>query len=47
MFNSNTKKNIISKDVQFVENEAWDGSVEKIISIAATDSHDDMIDEVL
>ena len=45
--NPNTRKFIINKDVQFVENEAWEGSVENIISIVAVDSQNDMTNEVI
>ena len=31
-----TRKLIISRDVQFVENESWDGTVEKNLNIVST-----------
>ena len=38
---------IISCDVQFVENEAWDGSITKILKIIDVIEHDDIEDEVV
>jgi hypothetical protein len=35
LYNPITKKVIINKDVQFIEHEAWDGSLDKEINIAA------------
>ena len=35
LYNPIRKKVIISKDVQFVEDEAWDGTLDKIIDIVA------------
>ena len=37
-----TRKVIIRRDVQFVENEAWDGTVEKIVKIF---TYDDISEE--
>ena len=42
-----TKKVIISHDVQFVENESWDGTVKKNVNIVSNVNHDDMADEVV
>ena len=41
------KKVIVSRDVQFVENEAWDGSIEKIVKIVGGFTQDDMEEEVV
>jgi hypothetical protein len=35
------RKVIINRDVQFVENEAWDGTIEKTVKIIGTMEHDD------
>jgi hypothetical protein len=35
------RKFIINRDVQFVENKAWDGSVEKRVKIINVIVHDD------
>ncbi|KAH9294799.1 hypothetical protein KI387_038387, partial [Taxus chinensis] len=45
LFNPTTRKVIINRDVQFVENEAWDGSIEKIVNVEEVIPHDDMADE--
>ena len=42
-----TRKVIISRYVQFVENEAWDGTVKKNVKIVSMVKHDDMVDEVV
>ena len=41
------RKLVINCDVQFVENEAWDGTIEKNIKIVSTIKHDDMTKEVV
>eukprot|EP00253_Pinus_taeda_P008560 PITA_08560 len=41
LYNPSTKKVIISRDVQFIEEEAWDGSLEKTINVKACISHED------
>ena len=43
MYDHVARKFIISHNVQFVENEAWDGTIEKIVTI----EHDDIEDEVV
>ena len=43
MYDLLARKVIISRDVQFVENESWNGAV-KIVSNV---DHDDMVDEVV
>lgn len=35
MYNPSTKKVIINRDVNFIEEEAWDGSLEKKINVKA------------
>ena len=35
-------KVIISRDVQFVENESWDGTIEKNVKIVLNVEHEDM-----
>jgi hypothetical protein len=40
------RKVIISRNVQFVENEAWDGSIERIVKIIDVIEHDDIEVEV-
>ena len=47
MYDLAAKKVIISRDVQFVENESWDGTIEKNVKIVSTIEHDDMIEEVI
>jgi hypothetical protein len=46
MYDPVTSKFIISHDVQFVENEAWYGSVEKTVKIINSIAHDDTEEEV-
>ena len=41
------RKVIISRDVQFVENESWDGTVEKNVNILSNVEHEDMTEEVV
>ena len=41
------RKVIISRDVQFVENESWDGSVNINLKIVSNVDHDDMVEEVV
>jgi hypothetical protein len=47
MYDPIARKFIISRGVQFVDNEAWDGSIEKIVRIIDVMEHDDIEDEVL
>ena len=42
-----TRKVIISRNVQFVENESWDATVEKNVKIVLNVEHDDMTKEVV
>ena len=37
-----TRKVIISSNVQFIENESWDGTIEKNVKIVSNVEHDDM-----
>jgi hypothetical protein len=41
------RKVIISHDVQFVENEAWDGTIKKTVKIINAMEHDDTKNEVV
>eukprot|EP00253_Pinus_taeda_P030808 PITA_30808 len=41
-----TKKFFISRDVQFIEEEAWDGSIEKTVNVKNFLSHDEDDEEV-
>ena len=40
------RKVIISRDVQFVENESWDGTVKKNVKFVSIIKHDGMAEEV-
>ena len=42
-----TRKVIISRDVQFVENESWDGTVDINVKIVSNVDNDDMTEEVV
>eukprot|EP00253_Pinus_taeda_P033406 PITA_33406 len=41
LYNPSTKNVIINRDVQFMEEEAWDGSLEKTINVKACIPHED------
>ena len=41
------RKVIISCDVQFVENESWDGTVKNNVKIVSNVEHEDMMEEVV
>eukprot|EP00253_Pinus_taeda_P015702 PITA_15702 len=41
-----TKKFFVSRDVQFIEEEAWDGSIEKTMNVKSCLSHDEDDDEM-
>eukprot|EP00253_Pinus_taeda_P036044 PITA_36044 len=41
-----TKKFFVSRDVQFIEEEAWDGSIEKTVNVKNCLSHDEDDDEM-
>lgn len=40
-YNPSTKKVIISRDVQFIEEQAWEGTLEKIVNVIACIPHED------
>ena len=42
-----TTKVIISRDVQFFQNESWDGTVDINVNIVSNVDHDDMVEEVV
>ena len=42
-----TRKVIISRNVQFVDNESWDGTIEKNAKIVSNVKHEDMTEEVV
>lgn len=39
LYNPSTEKLIVSRDVQFIEDEAWDGSLEKTVNVKTIVSH--------
>ena len=41
LYNPPTKKVIISRDVQFIDEEAWDGSLEKTVNVKTCMSHEE------
>jgi len=41
LYNPSTKKVIISRDVHFIEEEAWGGSLEKTVNVKACIPHED------
>ena len=47
MYDSVARKVIISRDVQFIENQSWDGTDEKNVKIVSNVEHDDMTEEVV
>ena len=47
MFDPVVRKVIISLDIQFVENESWDGTVEINVKIVLNVDNDDMTEEVV
>ena len=46
LYNPSTKKLIVSRDVQFIEEEAWDGSIEKTMNVKNSLSHDEDDEEM-
>ena len=46
LYNSSTKKFMIRKDVQFIEEEAWNGNIEKIVNVKSCLSHDEDEEEM-
>eukprot|EP00253_Pinus_taeda_P026770 PITA_26770 len=47
LYNPSTKKFFVSRDVQFIEEEAWDGSIEKTVNVKSSLSHDEDDDEMV
>jgi hypothetical protein len=47
MYDPVARKVIINHDVQFLENEAWDGTIEKTVKIIDTMEHNDAEDKVV
>ena len=47
MYDPVTRKVIISRDVQFVENESWDGTININVKIVSNVDNDDMEEEVV
>ena len=47
MYDPIARKVIISRDVQFVENESWDGTLKNNFKIESNVEHDDMTKEVV
>ena len=47
LYNPSTKKFLISRDVQFIEEEAWDGSIEKTVNVKSCLSHDEDEEDVV
>ena len=41
------RKLIINRNIQFVENESWDGTIENNVKIVLNVEHDDMAEEVV
>ena len=47
LYDSFARKVIISRDVQFVENESWDGTIDTNVKIVSNVDNDDMAVEVV
>ena len=47
LLNPSTKKFVIKRDVQFIEEEAWDGSIEKPVNVKSCLSHDEYEGDVV
>ena len=47
MYDLVARKVIFSRDIQFIENESWDGTIEKNFKIMLNAEHDDMTEEVV
>jgi len=41
LYNPVTKKVVTKRDVKFVEEEAWDGSVQRTINVVGADQNDE------
>jgi len=46
LYKPSTKKLIVSRDVQFIEEEAWDGSIEKIVNVKNSMFYDEDDEEM-
>jgi len=46
LYNPSTKKLIVSRDVQFIKEEAWDGSIEKTVNVKISLLHDEDDEEM-
>eukprot|EP00253_Pinus_taeda_P003789 PITA_03789 len=46
LYNPSTKKFFVSRDVQFIEEEAWDGSIERTVNVKSSLSHDEDDQEI-
>ena len=46
LYSPSTKNFFISRDVRFIEEEAWDGSIEKTVNVKTCLSHDDDEEDV-
>ena len=47
LYDPSTKKFVINRDVQFIEEEAWDGNIEKTVNVKSYLSHDEDEEEVI
>jgi hypothetical protein len=47
LYDAHARKFIISRDVQFVENEAWDGTIAKTLKFIEAMEHGDIEYEVV
>ena len=47
LYNPSTKNFVISRYVQFIEEEAWDGSIEKTVNVKRCLSHDEDEEDVV
>ena len=41
LYNPSTKKLTVSRDVQFIEDEAWDGTLDKTVNVKTIVSHEE------
>eukprot|EP00253_Pinus_taeda_P035659 PITA_35659 len=46
LYKPSTKKFFVSREVQCIEEEAWDGSIEKIVNVKSSLSHDEYYEEM-
>ena len=47
LYNPSKKKFVIRRDVYFIEEESWDGSIEKTINVQSCLSHDEDEEDVV